>query len=57
MRVGIKGRVHGETCGDVAYAIVYGLHVILDPMHNSYNIVQGDPGGILGIALLHKGRR
>ena len=43
MRIVIKGGMRGESCEDVVYAIVYGMRVIIGPIRNTYNNVQGDP--------------
>ena len=40
MRIVIKGRMRGESCEDVVFAIVYGMRVIFDPIRNTYNNVQ-----------------
>ena len=43
VRIVIKGRMRGESCEDVVYAIVYGMRVIFDPIRDCYNIVQEGP--------------
>ena len=40
MRIVIKGRMRGESCEDVVYAIVYGMRVIIGPIRECYSIVQ-----------------
>ena len=40
MRGVIKGSICGESCGNVVYAIMYGIRVILDHIRNCYNFAQ-----------------
>ena len=40
MRIGIEVIMRGESCENNAYTIVYGMRVNLDPIRNTYNIVQ-----------------
>ena len=55
MRIVIKGGMRGESCEDVVYAIVYGMRIMIDPIHNTYSIVKEGSERDLRIALLYKG--
>ena len=36
----IKGSICGESCGNVGYAIMYGIRVILGHIRNCHNFAQ-----------------